>query len=67
MAKIGDEARLILKLAKERMDAKCADRSIVQDGSVGEKRATRNAGFKDGVAEFNLELNTVVRELEAGR
>lgn len=49
MAKIGNEARLILKLAKERMAT-----VVIQPG----------AGYKDAVREFSMCLDQIVTELE---
>lgn len=61
MAKIGNEARLILKLAEERM----AHNKARVDLSGSSRDYTR--GYGAGVHAFIETLTKVARDLEAGR
>jgi len=61
MARIGNEAKLILKLAKGRMTAEYEMRSH----SCEKEREPWLAGFATAVNVYESVLNTIIEELEA--
>lgn len=62
MAKIGNEARLILKLAAERADRKKLDMKYTPLDKATDKDFKR--GFRAGLDFYELALKTVVAETE---
>lgn len=62
MAKIGNEARLILKLASDRMNT--ANRRIQADKELD---AYYRQGYNAATREYSTELDIIVGDLEAGR
>lgn len=69
MPKVGNEAKLIIDLAKEKMADFVDDKSThYEAGSEALKRQTaRNQGYKAGVSQFNQVLGDIVRGLERTR
>jgi len=62
MAKIGNEAKLILKLAKEK-----ADREKSQQMRVCGPDHTRRDAFIRGLDFYERALHQIVREIEEGK
>ena len=65
MAKIGNEAKLIIRLVRDRMDVKVAElqRAREQDG----KQTEHFHGYRNAVNTYNGTLDEIVTELEGGK
>lgn len=66
MAKVGNEVKLILSLAEERMKARISQLKSLAP-SLSETNEARKQGKASGLEEAMREYREVVRELEARR
>lgn len=57
MARVGNEAKLILRLAKQEMDARCAR---LQEGGS-------NQSYKMAVGQYYQVLDNIIKDLEHGK
>lgn len=65
MAKVGNESTLILRLAKEKMDAKLLNRrQMLSNPDTNSNDANWMAGYQCAFNEWNQTLMGVVVELE---
>ena len=61
MAKIGNEAKLILKLAEQQMAERA--RQIIRVTKEGDDQYIK--GYERAVSQYDMTLNNIILELEA--